>query len=209
MGVQTIHFVIGVDTRNAANRITRGVKVGSEGPSSPLYATFPDLKAAVDGTNTDTTALKTAVDAYSKAEAAFKTAGQGLQVALTTWDLSYGVLVATAERRCVTAEDGTSLGLVVRGATHNPLAPPLGILLRQDMAKDLLRIRVKRAPGMDAVDVWMSPDPITATSWKQLDGNGALHVVAHPPAGTTWVRAASRRASETSDFTTPDSIVIV
>jgi hypothetical protein len=207
--VALIHFLTGGDTKNAANRVARGVKVAAEGPQSPLYTSSPDVKAAVDGLTAETTTLKGAIEAWQQAGAALRSASSALGTAVGSWDSAYGVVIATAERRCKTPDDGTKLGLLVRETTHNQLVPPLGILLKQDLKKDLLRIHVLRAPGMETVEVDISADPPTATSWKQLDGHGARHVIPHPPKGTMWVRAASLKASAKSDYATPVSILIV
>jgi hypothetical protein len=205
----SIQVQIGEDTRNAANRVSRGVVVGAQAAQSALYVTYPDLKLAVDGVTADTAALQAAVEAWQRAGAALRSAASSLGTALSTWDGSYGVLVALAEKRCQTPADCASLGLVPREVTHNPLAPPLGIALKQDLRRDLLRIHVLRAPGMRSVVVEVSTDPPTPTSWRVLDGNGARHAIPHPPKGTTWVRAASFRANAKSDYTTPATILIV
>jgi hypothetical protein len=207
--VPGITFVLGPDKVDATSRIDRGVKVGSLGPQSPLYTKNADVKSAVDVTTTETAALKAAVDTASTAEAAANTARTALILATQSWDDSYAVLVATGEKYCVTENDGTSLGMDVRGTTHNPLAAPISVTLTQDFKKNLLRILVQRAPGMRSVDIEISADPITATSWKLLDGNGARRAIALPGKGTWWIRAASRTASATSDYTTPVSIILL
>jgi hypothetical protein len=205
-----VDFITGPDKADETSRIDRGVKVGSLAPQSPLYTKSADVKSAVDITTADTAALKAAVDNASTAEATAKKATTALALAMGTWDGSYAVLVATAQKYCASDNDGTSLGLEVRGTpTHNPLAMPIAVTLRQDFKKNLLRVHVQRAPGMDSVDIEISPDPITPTSWKLLDGNGARRAITLPGKGTWWVRAASRTASATSDYTTPVSIILV
>jgi hypothetical protein len=54
----------------------------------------------------------------------------------------------------------------------------------------------------------VSADPITATSWKDLEGDGAVHYPPNPTPGTLWVRAASKRARTVSDFTVPVCIIV-
>lgn len=205
----TIHFDTGKDMADTATRVARGGKIGTLGTQSALYTGNPAVKAAVDSVVADTTALKSAQEADNTAQAAAGKARTALALAMSTWDGSYRVLTSTGSKVCKTADDGTSLGLLVRTTARNPLAPPIAIVLKQDKVKNLLRIHVKRAPGMDTVDVQMSSDPITATSWSTLDQNGAVHVVPNPPKGTIWIRAASRTAKGKSEWTTPVSIVIV
>jgi hypothetical protein len=204
-----VHFDTSKDMVDTETRLARGVKISTLGPMSALYTGNPAVKGAVDTVVGDTTALKAAQDADNNAQAVASKARTALALAMSTWDGSYRILTSTGTKVCKTPDDGTSLGLVVRTTTKNPLAPPIAIVLKQDKVKNLLRIHVQRAPGMDTVDVQMSPDPITASSWATLDSNGAVHVVPNPPKGTTWIRAASRTAKGKSDWTTPVSIVIV
>ena len=204
-----VHFDTGKDMVDTTTRLARGVKVGTLGVQSPLYTGNATVKAAVDTVVADTAALKTAEEADTAAQGVASKARTALALAMSTWDGSYRILTSTGTKVCKTPDDGTSLGLVPRTATKNPLAPPISIVLKQDKVKNLLRIHVKRAPGMDTVDVQMSPDPVTATSWSTLDTNGAIHIVPNPPKGTLWFRAASRTAKGKSDWTTPVSIVIV
>jgi len=124
------------------------------------------------------------------------------------WDGAYDVFVSTGEKYALTENDVAALGDVARGKTINPLVMPLGVDLAFDPMRDRLRILVERAPGMRTVVVQISPDPITATSWKELDGNGAVHLVPSPASGTWWARAASRTAKGTSDFTAPVSVLV-
>ena len=57
------------------------------------------------------------------------------------------------------------------------MMPSPSITLKQDFKKHLLRIKVKRAPGMRTTVVQVSRDPITATSWEELPGDGAFREI--------------------------------
>ncbi len=62
--------------------------------------------------------------------------------------------------------------------------------------------------GMDACEIELRPDPVTATSWKRLVGHGLVREVPSLASGTWWFHAATARANEQSDFTQAFSIVI-
>jgi hypothetical protein len=156
----------------------------------------------------DNASLKTLIDAYTNAEAALKVARTTLVQGISTWDDAYSVFVTLGEKYSETANDAHTLGAAVRGKSKNPLAPPLAVLVTFNATKNLVRVHVKRAPGMKVVSVDMSPDPITATSWVELPGTGAIHNVANPAKGTLWFRACSKIASAVSDFTTPVSVIV-
>jgi hypothetical protein len=204
----TIQFIVGDTKSNAETRYAAGVKIAAEAPQSALYAAHADLKASADDVAAKNTALKTAGDAYHAALAALVTARGGLFAATAAWDVSYDCYLILGTKYCTTPADAGSLALTLRGTTHNPLAPPLAVQLSYNAKKDLLRIWVKRAPGMDVVAVQMSTDMTNPALWKELDGAGAVRIVQSPAPGTWWVHACSKTARATSAFTTPVSIVI-
>jgi len=204
-----VRIVTGGDKANEASRIERGVKIGTMAPQSSIYTGNADLKIAADAVSQSTSTLKTAVDASVSADAVARKARAAVGTAVSAWDTSYDYFVATATKHCVTPEDCASLGTEPGGVTHNVLAVPLGVDVKQDFKKNLLRIHVHRPPGMTVFDVEISPDPVTPTSWKVLDGSGALWAIPLPGKGTWWVRAASRTARAKSDYTTPVPIVLV
>jgi hypothetical protein len=202
-----VHFEVASVKKNAATRVAVGTKVAAQGPSSALYQ-LTDVKSAVDGVVTETAAVKAAVDDYNKAHGVFLKTRTALALVVGAWDGSYDLLVAAGQKHCVTADDGASLGVPVRGATKYAFVLPLGITITRNLKRDILRIHVDHAPGLKSALVEWSVDPVTTTSWKELDGNGVVRELPTPPAGTYWFRAATRRARLTSDFATPVSFVV-
>ena len=203
-----IHFDVASVKKDAATRIACGVKVTAQGPKSALYA-LSDMKGAVDTLVADTTVAQTALTTYTEAHAAFLKAGSSLGLALGVWDGSFDVTVALAEKHCVTGDDGTSLGLPVQAArVKNPLVAPLGIKLTANTKKEELTIPVLKAPGLAMAITQMSPDPVTATSWTEMNGYGLVHRIPMPAPGRYWFQAAHKRAQGTSNFTAAVSILI-
>jgi hypothetical protein len=206
--VPTIQFLVGRDKVSEEARYQRGVKVEHHAPQSPLCQKHADLAAAVAEVSADTTELKDKMDAFAIAEAAFKAARTALGTAVIKWDGSYDVFVSTGEKYAATEHDAATLGAEARGKTINPLVMPISVEFEWNPDKDELRVHVHRAPGMRVVTVQVSPDPITATSWFELEGSGAIHVIPHPAKGTWWARAQSRTARARSDFTSPVSAIV-
>jgi hypothetical protein len=205
--VPGIQFSPGPDKETVELRIARGVKVTNVAVTSSLYA-LPMIKSSVDNVIADTKALTALVDKFNTAQANLDKARTALGTGVLTWDGSYDILIAAGEKHCATEDDGTNLALPVRGKTRNPFAMPISVEFTHDATKREARIRVNRAPGMNVVVVQYSPDPITATSWIELDGYGAVHVIPNLPPGTYWARAASKTARAKSDFTTPVSVIV-
>jgi hypothetical protein len=204
----TVQLIIGDTKVNVELRYDAGVKIAKQAPQSPLYGLHPDIKAAADEVAAKNLALKAANDGYHTALAALTLTRGVLVQATGDWDAAFDVYLKTGAKYVVTTADAASLALAVRGSTHNPLAMPLAVLLTYNPKKDWLRVHVQRAPGMEVVTVQTTLDLTNPASWKELDGHGAIHVVNHPTPGTWWVRACSKSAHATSDFTTPVSIII-
>jgi hypothetical protein len=205
--VPTIHFSVGPEKVDAQTRCDRGAKVAAHAPQSPLYAQA-DVKSAVDDTIQSTTLLKALIDQYNAARQAWLKAGAALGNGIVSFDTSYGQLVSAAERHCVTPADGAGLGLDPHTPTIHPLLMPVGIVMTFNAKMDYIRIHVHRAKGALVVATQVTQDPSNAASWKELDGYGAIHLVHNPAPGTWWARAASKKASAMSDFTTPVSVIV-
>ena len=205
---QMIHFDVAAVKKSAATRIDCGVKIANQGPKSSLYG-LSDVKSAVDTVTADTAAAQAALTAYTQAQAAYVKAGTALGLALGVWDGSFDITVAVAEKRCVTVDDGNGLGLPTQtGRTKYPFVPPLGITLTVDTKTNELAVRVLKAPGLRLAVTQMSPDPITPTSWSELNGFGLVHRIPLPAPGRYWFQAAHKRAQGTTNFTQAVSILI-
>jgi hypothetical protein len=204
-----VHFDVASVKQSATTRLSCGVKVAAQAPSSPLYA-LTDVKTTVDTLGADTTTAQAAVDTYNKTHGAFLKARTALGLALGTWDGTFDVLVALGEKHCVTNDDGAGLGMptVLTGRTKYPFVMPLGLTLKIDVKANLLVSHVLKANGLSMAVTQMSPDPITATSWKELDGYGLVHRIPMPAPGLYWFRAAHKRAQGTTDFTAAVSIPV-
>ena len=202
-----VHFDVGGIKKTPGGRITCGVKIGAQAPSSPLYADS-EVKTAVDNVVQKTKDTQAAFDTYNKAHAAYILAGKALGVVLGGWDTTFDVLVSTAGKHCLTPADGASLGMPLRDRVSHALAIPLGIDLKQDFKKHLLRLHVQKAPGLRTCVVQVSRDPITATSWEELAGEGLVREIPNLAPGLLYARAAHKKARATSDFCAPVSIAI-
>jgi hypothetical protein len=117
-------------------------------------------------------------------------------------------IVTSAEKLAVTSEDLSNLGLHPLNRNKFVFGEPLAVDLKYDRVLHLIRIHVKLPPGMDACEIEVSPDPVTATSWKRLVGHGVKREIQNPSPGTYWVHAATVRATEQSTFTVPVSIIV-
>ena len=189
-------------------RVDAGAVIAANAPTSAILTANQDVATAANNliaVNTKLDAKDTKVKALDLQLGTERGAPANLAV---DWDSAYDVLVATSRKYCVTAEDAKSLGLAAVGLAAHVLAMPLAVIVKYDVVKALVRIHVKRAPGLRSVRIQISPDPITATSWVDLEGDGAMAALAGYAPGTWWVRAAHVRARERSELTTPVSVIV-
>lgn len=190
------------------SRTDQGKVVATVAPKSPLYIAVPALQDAGVAVVNAGAAVSAAEAAVSAAENALATARGIRDTKVVEFDAAYGVYVALAEKSCATPEDVTGLGLPVLDKGAYPLAAPIGVQARFDILRRLLCIRVKHAPGMRSCVIEISTDPADPTAWKRLNGVGAVHALKGYAPGMYWVRAASVRANEQSDFTTPIPVIV-
>jgi hypothetical protein len=189
-------------------RVDAGAVIAANAPSSALLTGNNEVQVAANNliaVNTKLDAKDTKVKAL---ELELGTERSALANLTVDWDAAYDVFVAVGRKFCLTAEDARSLGLAAVGLAAHVLAMPLAVLVKYDVVKELIRIHVKRAPGLRSLRIQISPDPITATSWVDLEGDGAMAALADYAPGTWWVRAAHIRARERSDFTMPVSVIV-
>jgi hypothetical protein len=201
-------FAIAEVKASVETRLSTGAKIGSVGPTSPLYTKQPEIHAGIDGVAVETTALKTLFDNCSTAQANYLKARTALGTGIFNWDASFDMLVAAGDKFCVSEDDAAKLALPTRARVKNQLAVPLGVDLTHDAKNALVRVRVRRAPGMKVVRVEWTTDLNAPGGWHEFDGCGALHVLKSPAPGTYWVRACSKTAAAKSDYTSPVCVIV-
>jgi hypothetical protein len=198
----------GVVKENVTTRIDAGKVIDTNAPNSAVLTGHQDVKTAEGNLVAATTTLDDQNKKVKALELELATERGALLNVTVDWDASYDVYVSTARLYCLTDEDARSLGLPAAGLSSYTLAPPLSVTARWDARLGLLRIRVERPPGLKAVRLEISPDPMTASSFKALDGDGATAKLSGYAPGTYWIRAAMIRGRELSVYSTPISVTV-
>ena len=196
------------DKETVKTRTDCSTLVGQKAPKSALWTANAALQDAGNHLVTAGIDLATADTAHNDALLVLVAARSTLVTKTVAWDTAYGVFVTSAEKVAVTPEDLSNLGLHPLNRNRFLFGEPLAVELKYDRLRHLIRIHVKLPPGMDACEIEVSPDPVTATSWKRLVGHGVKREIQNPAPGTYWVHAATVRATEQSAFTVPVSIVV-
>jgi hypothetical protein len=191
-----------------ATRTTAGGVIEANAPTSPIFTKNNDVQQAEVALVTLSTDLDAKAIKVKALELELETERAALANLLVTWDAGYDVYVSTARLYCTTAEDAKALGLPAAGVMSYTLVQPIAVYARWDGKLGAIRIRVTRAPGMRGLRLEVSPDPMTATSFLALEGDGATATLFGYAPGTWWIRAASVRARERSEFTAPVAVIV-
>jgi large exoprotein involved in heme utilization and adhesion len=182
--------------------------VGTNGPSSAIWQTVPEVQLAGTKLVAAGTALAAADAAVQSLASQLATAQNVRDAKSVEFDAAFGVYVANVEAHATTPQDVTGLGLALFAKSTYVLAAPIGIEAAFDAAKGQIQLRVNKAPGMHACVVEVSSNSADPAAWQRLPGVGALHKLSGYAAGTYWARAASARANEMSDFTEPVPVIV-
>jgi hypothetical protein len=196
------------DKKSIPTRTGRAQTVGTNGPSSAIWQSQPEIQEAGKRLVDAGTLLVTLDASVQSIEAQLATARNLRDAKVVEFDAVFGVYIANAETYATTPQEVTGLGLALFSRSAHPLTAPLGIEATYDIAKGLIAIRVNKAPGLNACVIEVSSEPVGPDTWKRLDGFGGLRKLSDYPAGTHWLRAASARATEVSDFTSPVSVIV-
>jgi hypothetical protein len=201
------HVKVGNDLKTTATRLDRCVAVNSAIANSALCQASPAVKASALALIAAGAALKTSEDGVTAAELALATARDLRDTKVVSYDSSYGLFVSNVEMTAVLPAEITGAGLLPGAAVSYTLMMPLQVSATYDHAKGMLDILVKAAPGVRAHVIEIGTDP-NGPTWTQLKGVGAKRSLAGYPPGTYWVRAASARGNEQSDFTVPVPVLV-
>jgi hypothetical protein len=196
------------DKKSIPTRAGRAQTVGTNGPSSALWQSQPEIQDAGKKLIAAGASLTTLDASVQSLKAQLATARNLRDAKVVEYDAVFGVYIANVETYANTPQEVTSLGVALFSKSTHPLTAPLGIEATYDSAKGLIGIRVNKAPGLNACVVEVSPEPVGPGTWKRLDGFGGLRKLSGYPVGTHWLRAASARATEVSEFTSPVSVIV-
>lgn len=189
-------------------RVDGACVVSANAASSPLWKGDPSIQDAGAKLIASGTALAASMGAAKALRNELEAADGVVATRVVDYDAAHAVYKAHVERVSVTPEDAASLGMTVHVRSRHALNPPVKVEAWHDMRKSLLRIHAWQAPGMQACIIEISATPEDPGSWKQLPGIGCRQALSGYGPGTYWVRAASVRASERSEFTVPVPVIV-
>ena len=176
-------------------------------PSSALI-TIASIQACVAAIAAKAAAFKAACDAVSTTEDTLRKQRSVRDAARFTLKTEVGTLASLASNNATSQADLTGIALQARGAAPAPQSLPDAPASIDVVMPKTARGKVKvsahetgKPRGRYAAQ-W-SPDPVTATSWGPLTGNGKSRTLAGASGTRIWVRFARVRGQVQSDWSTP------
>ena len=176
--------------------------------TSEFVQAHPEVSAACQTMVTCGSELADANAAVIAAKVVLVQAESALARKTTAYDGALSVLAAHTEHLAESEGDVQSVGLTVLNRASYHLAPPLAVEARYDITKNLVRVNVRLPPGAQGCVTEISTDRADPTKWQRLKGMGARRALSGYAPGTYWIRAASMRAADESDFTGPVAVVV-
>ena len=200
---------VGVDKASDEARLTRTTVVADAAPKTDAYTKDAAFKGTVDRYLATGVSLNDAVTTEATLRAQLKKATSEKNVARKNHDKAHALLVSNVQDRSTTPADVRSYGF--EASKHTPrstgIISPEGLTVTLDKKTGRVTIKVKLSKRRP-VQIEMSPDPITATSFKVLDGAAARRTIDPPAPGTYWFRAAVLGTTGKSEYTVPVQLVI-
>ena len=207
-GMTNVRVDVGADKISDKTRSERAEVVRSMATETPLYKTDPAFKDAIDKLVQSGVDLAAAEAQVTQLEAALMKARSTRDVRRNAYDKAHSLCSANVENHSSKAEDVLGFGFAVHTRTAHSFGPPINIEAKYDAAKDVLRIHVLYASGQHQCAIEISPDPATPGSYTRLDGTGVTQALSGYAPGTWWVRAATLRSKERSEWFGPVAVVV-
>jgi hypothetical protein len=181
------------------------------GPQSALYLNNPAIHDGVTNLTKLGGVLKNAQDVVSAGEAQLKADKGTLEVTRQAFDKSLVFLKNLVENDASTEGDVLGMGFKARvgKGARTPLVPPQGVVVKPSKVHGKFTVSAQDSGPQRHYVAEISPDPMSASSFTVLPGNGKARVVTGYPTGTRlWVRFAAVLGREQSDWCTPVPIIV-
>jgi hypothetical protein len=206
-----VRILLSTASLTDAERADLVTSITQNAPQADLFKKQPPIQAAV-------ASLATANDAFTKSLAAVA-ATEGLLVSQKQsrdndragLDRALSLLSALVENGALSDADAKAMGLrpYHAAAKSAVIAPPDGVIVRPAKAHGKFVATAHDLAGRRHFAAQLSPDPVTATSWVDLPGNGKQRRLSGYPSGSTqWVRFAALRGQERSAWSAAVAVVV-
>ena len=207
-GMNNIRVDLGGDKDSDKTRIRRASVVSSLAILTPLYQSDLSFKDSVDKLVQAGTDLATAESQVNQLEATLVKARGSRDTKRNAYDKAHSVCAAKVESLSTIPEDVQSYGFAVLSKNAPGIVPPSDIVVKYDVAKGAIRVRVIYLSGKYRCAIEIGSDPKDPASFKRVDGAGMTRALHGYAAGTWWIRAATLSAKEQSDWFGPVAVLV-
>jgi len=201
---------IGPDVATEQALVERGQVVSTMAIITALYLSNSAFKAVIDDFIASATALSASQTKVTNLEAQLTQARGDRDQAHIVALAAHGAAVKQVERVSKTPADVKSYGFVHLEIVKLGTIAPVAIVAAVNHKTKLLDIHVKYPPGVrgQRCIIEISTDPIGATTYHRLDGDGVKRALSGYAPGTYWIRAATSVAEGRSDWFGPVSVIV-
>jgi hypothetical protein len=198
-------------TLTDAERADLVTNITQNAPQADLYKNQPPIQAAVATLATAGAAFTKSVAAIAASEGLLVSQKQTRDLDRAALDRALSLLSALVQNGATTDADALAMGLRTfhPQAKSTVVAPPDGAIVKPAKAHGKFTASAHDLLGRRHFAAQLSPDPVTATSWMDLPGNGKQRRLSGYPSGSTqWVRFAALRGQERSAWCAPVAVVV-
>ena len=200
--VTLMEIALSPSNLGVAGRVLYAAKLGQMAPQSSIYTGNAEFKTVVDNLVKAGSTLGSTSTAKESARQAYFAAIGAEAAAQIAYDVCAGVFRAAVPIYCKTPQDLETLGGArkVRGASV-PLIPPVLVTGRPDKDPGSIYVHAHRIPGLTDYILAVSPDPVTATSFVEQPGTGAIRRLTGLVSGNKyWLKYCTQRGSQRSTW---------
>jgi hypothetical protein len=201
---------IGPDVASDQALVDRGEVVGTMAVLTALYTSNAAFKATIDDFVTAAKDLDTKQTKVATLEAQLAQARGDRDQAHIDAESAHGAAAKAVEKVSVTPADVQSYGFADLDIVKTGLIVPAGVQATYDHATKTIEVRVKYPPGVHGKRciLEISTDPIGASTYHRLDGDGLRRALTGYAPGTYWIHAATSGAGGRSDWFGPVAVIV-
>ena len=206
-----VHILLNTGRATPEGREALVATVTHNAPESALYQSEPTVQNAVVDLaplGADYTAARAAVGA---ARANLALQEELLSTATAALDRGLILLKGIVENKATTPDQAAAVGFTVRGrpSRSDLLVAPDGVRVMGSRTRGRFTVTAHDLKGREHFAAQICADPIAASTWVDLPGNGKRRkLTGYPSGAVVWVRIAALRGQDRGAWGTPVSVVV-
>ena len=206
--MSTGKIIVNVSIVKVSNqtRTSAAEAVGQMAPTGDVFKNHPDFKGICDSVVLSGIALDGSCKNVASIKKMLEDAKTDQEQKRVEFDKSYAIFAAFLERYAKKESDVTGAGGKVGTRTYHGLELPTNLEARYDPKKKVIRAHVILPEGMRACRLEIAS--AAEGPYKEVVGVAARRTLSGYAAGTYWLKAATLKGEEQSEFFGPVSVIV-